>query len=246
MENSESYSVSSVPGEKELLDELMPKLGMEATAPTGKYRTQARVRYFLPKVLIAALVIGALVFFGSYLSRPARLYDVSLEEDSFGADVAFHVDHLALLESVTATLEGRPLAVTKVAQGSYLVRAEKNGELRVVTRTFTGRQSEKVFSVDAVDEEPPHITDDELIGGDIYIYLSDGENGSGVNWEAVSASDSETGELFELAEVNETEGYVRFPFPARSVRIRLEDNNGNRLAVLLSVSAAGGNEPSPT
>lgn len=237
MNKYENNEYSPPDDEQELLKDLMPKLGMETTAPTGKYKTQARVKYLLPRVLIVAAALAVAFFLGSYLTRPAEFHNVSVREDPTSVEVDFDVDRLLLLESVTATLDGKPAAVTREDMGSYQVSVQKNGELAICTRTFTGKESTQTISVDAIDDEPPHMTDSNLEDGVLTIYFTDGD-GTGIDWESIRATSADSGEPFALDDINPEEEYVRFPFPDHSLRIYLEDHNDNPLSVLLTLMAS--------
>ena len=234
MNNNDNHSSSPPDDGKELLEDLMPKLGMETTEPKGKYKSQARTRYLLPRLLTAAVVIAAVVFLGFYLTRPAQFYNVNVEESPESVEVDFDVDRLLLLESVTATLDGQPAAVTREKMGSYQATVQKNGELIISARTFTGRESQQTVSIRAIDDEPPHMTGSDREDGEIYIYFTD-EGGSGINWDSVQATAAESGEPFDLGGIDREAGCVHFPFPDKSVRIYLEDNNENPLSVLLTL-----------
>lgn len=234
MNNDANYSstVTSPPG-NELLQEMMPKLGLEATEPTGRYRTKARVKYLLPRVLLACAALLLIAAAAVLLLLPIRFSDVEMTEMPDRAELEFRLDRLPLFESVTAELDGRPLVVTPLDTGLFHVEADKNGELTVVARTFTNRSTTITMTVDCVDDAPPFVDHDLLFGGYLYIYLSDGdgENCSGVNWDSVQTTYAATGEPFEDAEIDQQLGYVRFPLADESVRVYVEDNNGNPLSL---------------
>ena len=218
----------------ELLQELMPKLGLDATEPGDNYKKQARVRYILPRLLIVCLAVVLIALAALWLLSPPRMEDMEVVESIDKTTVSFKVDQVLLLESVTASLDGAPVGVNWQSIGSYDVEADKNGELVITARTFTGRESQQRLTVSSIDEEPPHISSDELVDGDIHIYVTDGD-GSGVNWQTLRAALADSGEAFSLGAVNEQEGYFSFPFPDQSVRIYVEDNNGNPLTMLLQL-----------
>ncbi len=229
----------SSPSGDELLQELMPRLGLEATAPKERYKNQAWARYYVPRVLICCLAALAAAFL---LLLPVRFTDVRLTETFDRAELEFQIERLPLFESLTATLDGRPLTVTTLDRGLYHVEADKNGELTLVARTFTGRSTELSLTVGCIDNEPPFVGEERLSGGYMYIYISDGDgaNCSGVNWDSVRTMFVGGGKPVEGAEIDESAGYVRFPFPDASVRVYAEDNNGNPLSLRLDRPQTGG------
>ena len=238
-----SRPVSAVP-DQQLLRELMPKLGLEATEPKGRYKNQLRLRYLLPKALIVC-VLAALVMFACYYAlSPARVSNLRVSGGADRVAVEFDVNKTLLLESVTAQLDGRPVDVEYQTVGSYKVDLDKNGELVIGARTFTGGQSQTQMTVNSIDDEPPHISDHELTDGQMCIYFTD-NGGTGIDWSTLRASEAATGRSFEIPEVNEEAAYIRFPFPSSSIRITLEDNNQNPLAVLLELVQADGTAAPP-
>lgn len=225
-----------------LLQEMMPKLGLQASVPAERYKNKTRVRYYLTRVLavcLAVLLAGAAVL---VLTLPVRISDVKMTERYDRADVEFRVDRLLLFESVTATLDSRPLIVMPLAEGRYQVEVEKNGELTVVARTFTGRSTVLSLPVDCIDDDPPFVQEDHLSEGYIYVYVSDGDGDgcSGINWDSVRVTYIDSGGTVAGTETDESGGYVRLPLPEVSVRIYLEDNNGNPLSLRLDRPQSGG------
>lgn len=240
MNNNENSEYTPSPGgSEELLQELMPKLGIEKAQASGRYKNQARVRYYLPRVLIACVVVAALVGVAAVLLLPATIQDISTTEASDRLTVDLSVGRWPLLESVTAEMDGLPVAVTRREPGSYELVLRRNGELLITASTFMGKSTSTSLTVDCVDDQPPRLDHHERLGGDIYIYLTDGEDGSGLNWDTLKATVAATGEDYPVDEVDEQAGLVRFAFPEQSVRLHVEDNNGNPLSVLLELSEPG-------
>lgn len=242
MDNDKSSSTAgpTTPGD-ELLHEMMPKLGLEAKGPTGRYKNQAWARYFLPRVLILELVLLLVATLVILLLLPVRFHDVSLSESPVTAELRFRLDRPLLFENVTATLDGRPLTLTSLGKGVYRVNADKNGQLTVVTSTFTSRHASMSITIDCIDDDPPSVASHQVLDGFMYIYLSDGDasSSSGVNWRSVQAYFTGSGKPVEGAEIDEQAGYVRFPFPDESVRIYAEDNSGNPISLRLDRPQSG-------
>lgn len=240
MDNNDSYSTNvSSASDQDLLHEMMPKLGMETADDTGRYKSEARKKYFLPKLLILLLVIILIVSAVYVLQLPVRFQDVETTEAPDLFTVSFRLDRLPLLESVTASLDGHPLNVDLMDAGTYNLELDRNGELSIVARTLTDHYTDLNLTVDCIDEEPPHVERDEMFGKYLYIYLTDGEeNSSGINWDSLQTTYADSGEHFEVTGVSKSFGYVRFVLPSQSVRIYVEDNNGNPLSLRLDPTPA--------
>lgn len=242
MSDQDNRSSAGPDSGDELLEQIMPKLGIEAAKPTGRYKSQARTNYLVPRVVtlcVLLLLIAAAVF---VLLLPSRFRGVVLEEKTDRARLTFRTDRVMLLESVTATLDGRPVGVTMLDAGVYELEVRKNGRLDVAARTFTGRRSDFSMTIDCIDDAPPFSSQDQLVGDDLYVYLTDGEGkaSSGVNWDSLKVTRIDGGVALEDVSVDRTDGYVRFPLPDESVRIYVEDNCGNPLALRLDRPAEGG------
>lgn len=242
MNNSENYPNPGAP-DQELLRELMPKLGMEATEPKSRYKNRLRLRFLLPKVLVLCALAAALFFVVSYGLTPSQVRDVQMSGSPEQAEAVFNVDRVLLLESVTARLNGMLVAVENQSVGSYKISVDKNGTLVINTRTFTGRESQTELTVDCIDEEPPHISSHKLADGVMTICFTD-NGGAGIDWQTLQATDMVTGESFDVAQIDEQNDLIRFTFPNDSIRFTLSDCNGNPLAVVLEMVPSGGeNQP---
>ena len=235
MVENENYSKtpSSPPG-ADLLQEMMPKLGMEAAEPTGQYKNKTRARYFLPKLLVLVVVIALVVAAVFVMRLPVRFHDVEFEQAYDMARLQFRLDRLPLLESVTAELDGRGMNVSLLDAGVYELETDRNGELVITARTLTDQYTTITQTVDCIDEEPPHTADDQLHGKYLYIYLTDGDGefDSGIDWSTLQVTRTEDGSTVKT-KVDEQAGYVRFPLPDVSVRLYVEDHNGNPLSLRL-------------
>lgn len=238
--SSASSTATSEPG-NELLQEMMPKLGLETAEPTGRYKEVARAKYFLSRFQVVYVALLLIVIGSVLLLLPIRFSDVQTTEMPDRLELEFRLERMPLFESVTAELDGRPLAVTQLDTGLYHVEADKNGELTVVASTFTGRETVVAVTVDCVDEAPPFVDHDLLLDGYLYIYLTDGDgdNCSGVNWDSVRTTYAATGTPVEH-ELDPQLGYVRFPLANESVRVYVEDNNGNSLSLRMDRTQPNG------
>lgn len=235
-------SADCPPSNDGLLQQIMPKLGLEAAGPTGRYRSEARTKYLVPRIIAICLLLLLIAVAVFVLLLPARFQDVSLEESPDMARLTFRTDRVMLLESVTATLDGHPIGVTMLDAGSYELEAPRNGQLTVSARTFTGRHNDISMTIDCIDKLPPASALDMLVGDYLYVYLSDGEGKacSGIDWDSLKVAYIDSGESLEDVVVNRLTGYVHFRLPDRSVRIYVEDNCGNPFALRLDRPASGG------
>lgn len=236
MNNSEFYSNSAAPppgGEREaLLREMMPKLGLEPQTSAANNRAEAWKRYYVPKLLLTLAAVLLAAAAAVWLFSPASFREVEAVNAPSGVTVRFTVSKPALLDSVTADLDGTPVQAENLSPGCYQLEARKNGLLTLTARTFAGRSVQTALRVADVDDEAPSVSRDLVRGGNMYIYFED-SGGSGIDWQSASVTDVETGQALAEVETNEEEGYIRFPFPDKPARISVADQNGNPLTVLL-------------
>lgn len=243
MNKSDNYSSSpSSDDSRELLRELMPKLGMEAAEPGQKYKTRAMLRYFLPRLAAVCVAVALLAALGIYLFTPSSIQQVSVQEVAGKLTVDLKLSRVLLLESVTAKLDGRPVVATMVEPGHYQIEPDANGVLDITVRTVTGRETAESLTISSIDDEPPHVVSDTAEGDDIVICFSDGD-GSGIDWTTLQATDVRTGGDYAVELVDEAQGRIRLPFPDQALRISLSDNSGNHVSVLLEVHPAQASQP---
>lgn len=217
----------------ELLRRIMPELGMDPSAPTGRYRNRARRRYLLTRIAIVCAVAAVLAAAALILLLPARFLDVQTEETPSAATLRFRLDRVALLESVTAQLDGRPLDLTMTEPGCYELTVPVNGQVTFTARTFTGRESQLALTVSCVDQDAPHLDHDYRLGQYCYIFLTDGPDGSGLDWDSLAVTYADSGETYPDAAHNSALGYVRVKLTDASLRIAIRDHNANPLSLRL-------------
>ena len=246
MNNNEKNECASTPApprdESTLLQEMMPQLGMEATQPKRRYKRKAFVRYAvrLGLILGVILLIGALAWL--YLTTPAKFYNVQTTESVEKVTVAFQVDHTPVLDSVTAQLDGRLLPVERLDPGSYTVETDRNGQLVLTATTLGGKESSTSIAVTAIDDESPHLGKHERDGDKITIWITDGENGSGVDWDTLHVTLADGSGDYPVDGADEQEGCFTLTYPEQPVRIQVRDGNGNAMSALLSPTSGSEEE----
>lgn len=142
------------------------------------------------------------------------------------------VNSLIPVSRVTATLDGKYVPVYEVGDKTYSVEPVSNGTM-TVTVTLKNRQfSSESFNVTGVDTSSPIVLSDRLEGNQVYLYMSDLD--SGVDYESISAMDIDGKEVLP-AFYDESENYVVFDYPEKSLNIYISDKVGNTLQLILTV-----------
>lgn len=179
-----------------------------------------------------------LAVLAAWLFTPAAFRDAALQDDGAGSvAVEFRISKAALLDSVTADLDGRPVGVQMPAPDTYKIDVPANGALTLTARTIAGRVTTWQADITAVDSMPPKVVRDETRDGMMYIYFAD-EGAAGIDWASLTVTGAESSQAPAGVDVRQEEACLAFPFPAEPVRISLADRRGNPLTVLLQPAAA--------
>ena len=143
---------------------------------------------------------------------------------------------LVLITDAPYHLQGALVYVTEEKGFQrYVVEVNKNGYLLLEVYSVTGLHSSHGMQIDSIDDQAPSITSHFESGGNIYVYLTDGE-GSGVDYPSVCVSDPAAGSCCAPLYYDEQYGYVVLPYPETEVYITVPDKEGNEMTALLAPS----------
>lgn len=142
------------------------------------------------------------------------------------------VNSLIPVSRITATVDGNHVPVYEVGDKTYSVEPTSNGTM-TVTVTLKNRQfATESFNVTGADTSSPIVLSDRQEGDLVYLYISDPD--SGVDYEGISAIDID-GKEIQPASYDESENYVVFEHPEKSLNIYIPDKVGNTLHLILTV-----------
>lgn len=224
-----------------LLGQIMSDLELEESSeyPRSSYRSFVLRRYIIKKAAglaaAAAILLGLLP--GIVLPASATVVSAAVLEDGSRAHVEFRVNCLIPAQHIKASINQKVLDVSQAGYQKYSVDVEENGYLLFEVTSASGIKSTQSISIEELDEEPPHITKHYKSGGKITIYLTDGD-GSGVDYDNISAYLPETRETIKPYYSNEEKGYTVLPYPGLDMYITIPDNNGNETTALLQPNAS--------
>lgn len=232
--NANKIPESGASPSQELYDRIAADLHIQSTRQRRRYayRSLVRRRYY-SKRIGTALVVGALVLVCAlaYLV-PVTISNLRTDESDEKTRVFFTLDREALVKDIYAQLDDTPVSIGQEG-GYYFVDVSKNGILVLQTEMVTGARTQTDVVIDSVDETPPSIASHGKKGDSILIYLADGEEGSGVDFAAITAYEPDTGAAVEPLYYDEAEGLVAFAYPERTVRITIPDKAGNAISAIL-------------
>ena len=202
------------------------------------YRMEATVRYVVPRILALLVLMAVLVALMAAMSIPASVKDLEREHIRTGSErVSFSVSRPFAVSQIEAKINGRSLYVGP-QEGGFYVDVPENGTLELSIKSVMGFVWTESLTIDDIDKEPPHISGYEEEDGVIRIYLTDGEDGSGIDWEGITASMSDNGQPYPVGGYDQEEEYVFFSMPDSAISIRIPDEQGNMLAATLNPERA--------
>lgn len=217
------------------------------TIPLDKlesYSVYRRERYSLQKTLV---VITLLIFAALPLCFVMPKFTVV--ETTQPTDAA-HVYEIRVkgsvpVSTVAASIGDHPFQVYETGEGTYAVEPNINGKMKVKVTLINKQYAVREVDVTEVDLDKPILISQKRENGKLYLYLADGEDGSGINWDGIYAENID-GKIYKPVEIDRYEGYVAFSFPKESVNIYVPDNKGNTLQLLLTTQNDAGFKPTPT
>ena len=198
------------------------------------YRMEATIRYAVPRILALLVLMAVLVALMAALSVPAAVKDLEREHIKAGSErVRFSVTRPLAVSQIEAKINGRSLYVGPL-EGGFYVDVPENGTLELSIESVMGSVWTESLTIDDIDKEAPHVSRYETEDGLIRIYLTDGEDGSGIDWAGITASVSDSGQPYPVDGYDPEEGYVVFAMPDSAILIQVPDEQGNMLAATLN------------
>lgn len=215
-------------------DEILRQIMADLRSEQHSEQSSGASKYFFKKAVIACCVLLLLAFFTPGTVAPAPISNVSAAPiaNAGSATVNFQVNSLIPLRDVSAHMNDKPVTVTQQSYQGYSVEVEENGYLLLEVETITGMTSSQDILIDSLDDEAPHIVSHEKSGETIIIYLTDGD-GTGVDYQNITAYEAITSNPVLPSSVNETDGYISFTYPEDTIYIEIPDKAGNKTTSIL-------------
>lgn len=237
--------ISSVPAPpEEAAEQLFEKISRELDIhPREKrrrrnYRAEAAFIYAAPKIAALLLVMAALLLLLATARIPSTVTDLVRTPTAAGERISFSVTRPIMVSGVSASLNGRSLPVVQEEHG-YWVHVEENGSLQLDIRSVLGSVWSTQLLVTGIDNETPHIVRHETAEEDVRIYLTDGEDGSGIDWASISAHYAGSGLAYPLKSVDEAESSVLLAVPDSEITVLVPDLAENVLNISIIPGSGG-------
>lgn len=194
---------------------------IEVLSSYSKYR---RERYVLQR----SVIIGLLVLF---LLLPMLFLTPTLSFEGPDDRLILHVDSMMSVQSVTAALDGRPIAIYDAGNGSYVLQPTANGELTVSVRLINRQLTTISRSISGVDAQAPVYVESRVEGDDLLLFFND--DCTGIDPDSVYAT-LEDGTTCIPAAWDPQRACVVMPYPTVQVHLYVSDHAGHMLHMMLT------------
>ncbi len=184
-----------------------------------EYRSQ---RFVVQRIVLGVLLVMMLTIPYWMLSP-----DFTLTETTSNNLFAYQVDIEGWMgiDTVTASVNGVFVPVTREAARTYMIYPTANGEMTVIVTYVNHRPEKRMTVVSDVDRAAPIIDSTSLNGGILTIYAHDEE--SSIDYKNITASDSD-GNTILPSDYDSATGEIIFEdFPGR-LTITIPDLLGNK------------------
>ncbi|MDO5445002.1 MAG: hypothetical protein Q4F31_05205 [Eubacteriales bacterium] len=200
------------------------------------YSEYRREKYSLQKLLIVIILVIFLLLPICFITPDFTISEIA---DRQAGRRIYDVTVRSFLpvNLVAASVDDHAFPVFETGDGTYTVEPTVNGKMKVKVVLANRQYAVKEIEVSEIDFDKPVLISQNLDDGKLYIYVSDGEDGSGINWEQVHY-ETNSGSYVTPVEIDEIQEYAAFTFPKESVNFYFPDNNGNILQLLFTPQAA--------
>ncbi len=158
------------------------------------------------------------------LIKPTIIAERTKVDSAQSAVYNIRVKTLLPIREVTADLDGHPVALTKKDTHTYTAEVTSNGTLTIHAEGMNAQTSLRSYKVSSLDTEKPKLLDSYSRHGVVYLDVSD--TYSGINYDAISGLVPKS--------INKKTGTISFTIPKQPTTIKIPDNAGNELELLLS------------
>lgn len=169
--------------------------------------------------IVLILVLLPLMFF-----KPTIIAERTDVNSTANAVYSIEIKTLLPVSSVSASLDGSPVALKAESSKKYTAELTENGTFEIATVAFNGQIVKREYTVAHIDNEKPEFVDSYSKDGYVYILVRD--TYSGIDYENISGLEPE--------EYDETTGLITFRIPSDTVTLTIPDKAGNEISLLLS------------
>ena len=152
-------------------------------------------------------------------------------------DVSLKVKSLIPIRKLTTTLESQDIEFKKEG-GVYHAALTNNGALEIYVEGWNGMPARQNEHIAVLDDTAPSIDEETVVMEDGKLELIAEDNISGINYEAVYATD-DAGKRTAPVSYDKETGRITFDLEKGSLTVYLEDMAGNANQSAFSLSTSG-------
>lgn len=193
---------------------------VEVLESWGNYkRPKFNIGRGISYIFVLVLILLPMMFF-----TPTVIAERTNVHSSRNALYNIKVQTLLPIHDVSATLDGKPINISRTSAKNYTVELTKNGILTINAVSFNGQIGSSSYEVVHIDTDKPKFIDSYSKNG--YVYLSVADTYTGIDYENITGLTPES--------YDEEKGLLVFKMPSTSATVTIPDKAGNELVLLLS------------
>lgn len=195
------------------------------------YSNYRKERFLFQKTILAfcaaAFILLPLLFIAPKFSMTEK------ESDTSGNPyLEVVIENWMPLERISASIGGEKVPVYEMADGTYQIHPDTNGELIISAELINHQQTSKTYQIANIDAEPPVLVSSERKDGKLTLFFSD--NSGTLDYENAYATTME-GEITKPLSYDETAVSVTFAYPSENINIVVSDKSDNTLNIVVTL-----------
>lgn len=206
------------------------------TSNNGRSGNENRFLHNLLWYVLPFIVFNLLLLF-LVTASPRIELTVGDTTDYKTVDVSLKVKSLIPIRKLTTTLESQDIEFKKEG-GVYHAALTNNGALEIYVESWNGMPARQNEHIAVLDDTAPSIDEETVVMEDGKLELIAEDNISGINYEAVYATD-DAGKRTAPVSYDKETGRITFDLEKGSLTVYLEDMAGNANQAAFSLSTSG-------
>ena len=147
-------------------------------------------------------------------------------DNTYNPVYEIEVDAVLPIESVEVSLNGKEISSLAPQTNTFNIKPDENGTMSITVTLANRRSVTKTIVLTEVDYVAPTATVNGDISDQIILQASDGL--SGINYDAISGIDINTGTVIAPLSCNPADGTIIFPYSKNTFKITIPDIAGNK------------------
>ena len=149
-----------------------------------------------------------------------------IAENTYMPVYEIDVDAVLPIESVRVTLNGKEVSSISPEAKTFNLTPDENGTMSITVTLVNGRSTTHTLELTEVD----YIAPTAIVNTDVtdQLIICARDSLSGINYDAISGVDFDTGAAIAPLSCNPADGTIIFPYSKNTFKITIPDNAGNK------------------